>query len=108
MANKHDHHEHHITPFSTYMKVFGTLIVLTIITVATARIDMGAMNTVIAMFIATIKAMVVVIWFMHMKYEDTLNRVVFGLAFFFVFVFYTFTAIDIFTRQNLINLFTNQ
>ncbi len=108
MAKNHDNHgEHHITPFSTYIKVFSILILLTIITVAASRINMGAMNSVIAMLIATVKAMIVVLWFMHMKYEDKLNRAVFGTAFFFAFVFYTFIAIDVFTRHNFANLFDN-
>lgn len=107
MSHNNDH-QHHITPFRTYMKVFGALITLTVLTVLASKVNMGPMNTVVAMLIATVKAAIVVIWFMHMKYEDTLNRVVFGLAFFFAFVFYTLTALDVFTRHNFLNLFTNQ
>ncbi len=100
---------HHITSFKTYAVVYISLLVLTIITVAVSRVDLGMsfMNVIVAMLIASIKAMIVVLWFMHQKYESTLNRVTFFLAFFFVFIFFIFSAIDVFTRDFLINTFKN-
>ena len=101
--------QHHITPFKTYIWVYLTLLVLTFITVTTSRIDLGSnlMNVIVAMLIASAKAMIVILWFMHQKYETTLNRVTFFLAFFFVFVFFVLSAMDIFTRDFLINTFQN-
>ena len=101
--------EHHITPFKTYATVYISLLVLTIITVALSRIDLGMsfINVIVAMFIASIKAMIVVLWFMHQKYETTLNRVTFALAFVSVFIFFVFIAVDVFTRDFLINTFKN-
>ena len=98
---------HHITPFKTYLVVYISLLILTIITVTVSRIDLGMsfMNVIVAMLIASAKAMIVVLWFMHQKYETTLNRVTFFLAFFFVFIFFIFSAIDVFTRDFLINTF---
>ena len=100
---------HHITPFKTYAVVYISLLVLTIITVAVSRVDLGMsfMNVIVAMLIASVKAMIVVLWFMHQKYETTLNRVTFFLAFLFVFIFFVFSAIDVFTRDFLINTFKN-
>lgn len=94
-----DSHEHHITPFPVYIKVFSSLIFLTIITVVAAQFDFGAFNTLIAMFIATVKAVIVMLWFMHMLHEGWLNRVVFFSAFFFLLVFFVLTAMDEFTRK---------
>ena len=99
-----DSHEHHITPFPIYIKVFSALIVLTVITVVASLFDFGAMNTVIAMLIATVKAFVVVYWFMHMGHEGWLNRSVFIMAFFFLVVFFVLTAMDIFTRTQFDNV----
>lgn len=95
-------HKHHITPFNTYMKVFGALMVLTVLTVAVSShvtgIHFGPLSTVIAMAIATVKAFLVMAIFMHLKYEGALNRVIFGSAFFFLLVLYFFCVTDIFTR----------
>jgi cytochrome c oxidase subunit 4 len=59
----------HISPHSLYLKIFGALLVLTVITVGVTRIDFGTMNIVVAMIIASAKAMLVALFFMHLKYE---------------------------------------
>ena len=59
----------HIVEISTFNKVFATLVVLTIVTVAVSRVDFGEMNTVIAIVIASIKAGLVATFFMHLKFE---------------------------------------
>jgi cytochrome c oxidase subunit 4 len=91
---------HHIVPFESYIKVFGALIVLTVVTVAVSRIDLGVWNTVVAMLIATIKASLVLAIFMHLKYDDRLNRVIFGTGIFFLTVLLVTCFTDIFTRFN--------
>ena len=105
----HDSHSshNHITPISVYLKVFGALMVLTVFTVGVSShvtgLHMGSLNTIIAMFIATLKAILVMAFFMHLKYEGMLNRVIFGSAFFFLVVLYFFSAVDIFTRHLIKN-----
>src|SRR3982751_5089161 len=93
-----DKHEHHIIPFGTYIKVLSLLLLLTAITVAAAQINFGAWNTVIAMLIASIKAGFVLAFFMHLKYDNKIYRVFFGLAIFFLVVLYFFSMLDILTR----------
>lgn len=68
----HNDHDElgHIVPFSVYRNVLVSLLVLTVITVAASRVDFGVFNMVIAMFIASIKAMLVALFFMHLKYES--------------------------------------
>ncbi len=102
------HDAHEIKGIGIYLKVFATLIVLTIVTVAVAQVNLGRLNTLIAMLIATAKALVVMIWFMHMNHESTLNRIVFGTAFIFALIFYGLTFMDVDTRINLQNLFINK
>ena len=58
-AGEHAHGEHHITPLWLYNTIFGALLVLTVVTVWIAQFDFGSANTVIAMFVATIKASLV-------------------------------------------------
>ena len=89
---------HHIIPFSIYIKVISALLVLTVVTVAAAQVDFGAMNTVIAMLIASVKAGLVLAFFMHLKYDDKLYLACFGTAIFFLVLMYFLSWIDIYTR----------
>lgn len=99
------HGQHHITPVSTFVKVYLSLIGLTILTVATALgLDLGILNTPLAMVIATAKVLIVMAWFMHLKYDTRLNRLTLASAFFFLLLFYGLTAIDVFTRGNVDNI----
>lgn len=89
---------HHILSGALAKKVLGILFVLTVITVAAARVDMGVLNFPIAMAIATVKAMLVVLFFMGLKYDTNDNRVIFGTSFIFVAIFMVLTFSDLFTR----------
>lgn len=61
----------HVQPFKTYLIIFISLLILTVITVAASYLDFGAFDLVVAMVIASVKAMLVVLFFMHLKYENT-------------------------------------
>lgn len=67
-------HSNHATSYHShgalYMKVFIALLVLTVITVAVSRVDFGTWNVVIAMLVASVKAMLVAVVFMHLSHED--------------------------------------
>lgn len=89
---------HHIIPLKTYLGVFWALIVLTVITVLAAQFDFGALNTVVAMAIASVKAFFVLAYFMHLKYDDRVYLVGFLSAIFFLVVMYFFSVLDILTR----------
>lgn len=96
---QHEHdHAHHIIPFETYVKVFATLIALTVVTVVASRIDFGTMNSIIAFAIATVKAVIVASFFMHLKYDDKMNRIIILSAVFFLFVLWFFSILDELTR----------
>ena len=88
----------HITPFAGYLKVFLILLVLTAITVLAAQFDFGVLNTIIAMLIATVKATLVLAFFMHLKYDGKLFPAIFATSVFFLLVFYLITEIDMVTR----------
>lgn len=77
--HSHDSHGHddvglgHILPKKVYWAVFFALMVLTVITVVVAKVkafDFGSLNLVIAMAIASVKASLVALYFMHLKYEN--------------------------------------
>ena len=59
----------HTSPYSTYLSVFIALLVFTFITVLVSRFDFGSLNLVVAMLVASVKAMLVALFFMHLKYE---------------------------------------
>lgn len=93
--------EHHVAPFSMYMKVFWALVVLTVVTVFTAKfVHFGShtANIVVAMVIALVKASLVVMFFMHQKYETKVNRLFFGAAFGTLVLFIFFVVVDLNTR----------
>ncbi|MBK9501727.1 MAG: cytochrome C oxidase subunit IV family protein [Leptospiraceae bacterium] len=96
--DKHEEHGHHIIPISVYAGVLAILAIGTIITVGVAQLDFGPWNTVIAMFVATIKASFVLLFFMHLKYDNAMNKVIFGSGFFFLLILFSFSVIDIYTR----------
>jgi cytochrome c oxidase subunit IV len=82
MASTAHHDDHHGISHVASIKVLvgtgGTLLVLTLVTVLATRIDFGAsINLGIAMAIAVIKASLVVLFFMHLKYDKIFHTVVF-------------------------------
>jgi cytochrome c oxidase subunit 4 len=90
---------HHIVEMKTNITTLLILVCLTIITVLTAKlVDIGDYNLLLAMFIATIKATVVFGWFMHLKYDGLMNRVIALCGIFFLFLFVGFSYLDLFFR----------
>jgi cytochrome c oxidase subunit 4 len=85
-------------PFSILRNVAVTLLILTVITVATAQLKLGALAAPIAFLIAFIKAMLVMMYFMGLKYDEKLNRMIFATGFIFLALLFAFSAIDIWTR----------
>lgn len=70
------HHEsQHVTPYTTHIWVLITLLVLTFITVTVTWIDLSALTVAIALLIASTKAVIVLTYFMHLKFESVLFRV---------------------------------
>ncbi len=94
----HGQGSHHIVPFNTYIKVFSVLIFLTFITVAASRFDFGTFNSIVAFAIATVKAVLVASIFMHLKYDDKMNRIIIASAFLFLLVLWFFAILDEMTR----------
>jgi cytochrome c oxidase subunit 4 len=89
----------HVVPLKTNLTTLASLVALTIITVYTAKyVDLGSFNLVLALFIASIKVAIVLLWFMHLKYDGWMNRVIVICAAGFLSLLIGFTAVDIFTR----------
>lgn len=87
----------HAVPWPLLVGVWIGLMILTVVTVAVTYVDLGALNIIIAMGVATMKATLVVAFFMHLFWDKPLNTVTFLLSTAFVAVFLAFTIID--TKQ---------
>ena len=88
----------HIAAKTTYVAIFASLMVLTGVTVAVAFINLGALNFPVALGIAIIKATLVVLFFMHLKYSSQLTKMVVGLAIFFLGIMFALTLTDYLSR----------
>ncbi|MFW5875578.1 MAG: cytochrome C oxidase subunit IV family protein [Myxococcota bacterium] len=91
----------HITPVKAYWAIFGALIFFTLLTVGVSYIHLGSLNLVVAIAIATVKAALVVLYFMHMKYETKFNVLVFLSALLFMGIFLAYTMNDTEYRADL-------
>jgi cytochrome c oxidase subunit IV len=89
----------HVVPVKTYLLVFFALLVLTGLTTGVAFIDLGAeVNTIVALTIAVVKALLVILFFMHVKYSGGLTKMVIVAGFFFLALLIAFTLADELTR----------
>jgi len=90
--------EHHITSNKTYIIVWAALMVMTATTVYVSYINFGVLNIVIALVVASIKATMVALYFMHLKFEDSITWVfaLFPLSLLALLIAMTMT--DTFTR----------
>ena len=102
MADPHyDELGAHISPLQTYLTVFGALLLFTGLTYAVSLADLGPLAFPVAMLVAGCKAFLVASFFMHLKYDERFNVVVFASSLFFVGVFAFFTIIDVTGRGAL-------
>ena len=96
--------KHHILPLKTYILVFVSLLFLTAVTVLASLIDVGFMNIVLALLIAIIKSSLVLLFFMHLYYDNKLNAALLIGSFVFLGTFIGLTMIDTNRRQDIYEL----
>ncbi len=84
----------HVLPLPTLFAVLGTLLVMTFVTVAVSWFDFGRFNLWIALGIATFKASLVLLFFMHLKYDKPFNAIVIILSIALVVLFIAITLTD--------------
>ncbi|MEO7113643.1 MAG: cytochrome C oxidase subunit IV family protein [Polyangiaceae bacterium] len=101
-TNQAEIHEHpddgavhaHISPWQFYVKIFLGLVCLTLLTIGVAYIHLGKLNLIVAIVIATLKASLVVTFFMHLKYDNKFNALMFLSALLFIGIFFAYTMND--------------
>jgi len=90
----------HISSNKLNVTIWITLMCLTVITAAVSFIDLGPFNTIVAMVIATFKAVLVVLFFMHVKYSsEKLSKVVILASLFWLILLLTLSLADYGTRS---------
>jgi cytochrome c oxidase subunit 4 len=92
------HTEDHVIPKKIYYTIFGILILCTYLTVQIAFFDLGELNTIAALGIAVLKATLVVLFFMHVKYSTRLTWAVVAGSIFWFGILLTLTMSDYLTR----------
>jgi cytochrome c oxidase subunit 4 len=104
MASSHAHaHDpntnvHHVAPISLYLTIFGALLVGTILTVVVAKFDLGPFNNIVMLTVACAKALLVVLYFMHVRWSSRLTWVVAASGFLWLLIMFTLTMQDYMTR----------
>lgn len=101
MNSRTDTHHHHIVPLSIYLGVGAALFVLTGVTVAISFIKLGGWNVAVALCLASLKASLVALFFMHLKYDNKIYMVIFLTSLVFLAIFIIFILFDTLTRDQL-------
>jgi cytochrome c oxidase subunit IV len=88
----------HIVGPKVYVSIFVALMVFTALTVGAAFINMGVLNPVIALTIAVIKAVLVILFFMHVRYSSKMVMVLVISGFFWMGIMFVLTMSDYISR----------
>lgn len=92
------HHDEHIVSPKIYGMIFGALLVGTALTVVASYLELGIFNPIVALAIACIKAVLVILFFMHVKYSSRLTKLTVAAGFFTFLVLITMTLTDYMSR----------
>jgi cytochrome c oxidase subunit IV len=114
MATHHTHEQHtsdgevhaHLSSTAFYGGIFSALIVLTLLTVRVSYYDFGKANIIIALLIATMKASLVAVFFMHLRHDKLFNTIAFLSAFLFLAIFILLTYDDVGVRGRAAQSYT--
>ncbi|MEX0742273.1 MAG: cytochrome C oxidase subunit IV family protein [Phycisphaeraceae bacterium] len=90
----HGRYHPHVVPLPMLAGVFAALLALTVITVAVTLVDLGGLNLPVALLIAAVKASLVALYFMHLRWDSPFNAVALIAAFLFLALFLWFAIVD--------------
>ena len=94
----HAEEKHHLVPYRVYFIVWIALLVLTVVTVAVSYVDMKHVTVLTAMLIAATKSMLVLLYFMHIRFEKPLYSVMILAAMVTYGIFVALTFVDYLNR----------
>lgn len=84
----------HVVELRVLLAAFAALLVLTAVTVAVSYFDFGVFNLLVALAVATLKAALVALWFMHLRYDSGLNIFIFLTGATFLGLFLAIAMLD--------------
>lgn len=90
--------KHHIVPYRTYIFILIGLLTLTAISVAVTQIDLGTLTVMVAFTLAAVKSTLVLIYFMHLKFEERIYAIMVAGVFLLLFIVFIITFLDYFFR----------
>ena len=99
MSTNNEHSHHFIVPLKYYVGTIIALLFLTLVTVWTAQYDFGFFNIILALIIASTKAILVLMFFMGLRWDKGFNLLGFVATIMFLFLFIVFCMLDIATRS---------
>jgi len=88
----------HVAPKSLYYLIFLALMIGTGLTVLVARFDLGPLNNIVMLSVACVKALLVILFFMHVRWSSRLTWVVAGSGFFWLLILFSITMADYMSR----------
>ena len=100
-------HGVHAVPRRILLGVYAILIICTIITVAVSKVDLGEMNIWVALIVALFKGSLVVLYFMHLRWDSPFNGIVLIVALLFVCLFIGLALLDTHSYQMIIKATPN-
>ncbi len=86
--------KHHIVPYKNHVIVLLVLIMLTIVSVAVTSIDLGPLTVTVALLLATAKALIVLIYFMHLKFDNIIYSFMVAFVMFSIISIIVITFLD--------------
>ena len=90
--------KHHIVTYKTYVIILLTLVVLTFISVAVTSIELGALTVTIALLLASVKSVLVLTYFMHLKFDHKIFAIMVVGIFAIIFIVILITFLDYYYR----------
>lgn len=104
MSKNHDISTGHVLPLKVYFGVFFALLVLTVVTVGVSVLALPPpFAIIVALLVAFVKATLVVMFFMHLLYDDKFYTFSFIGSILFVLLFFAFTLVDISSRGLIVS-----
>jgi cytochrome c oxidase subunit IV len=89
-----DNGKHTIVPYRTHILVLMTLVVLTVLSVAITAIDLGPLTVTAALVFATVKGIIVLIYFMHLKFDNIIYTIMLAFVMFSIISIIVITFLD--------------
>lgn len=98
ITDKNEHEKSHLIGYGTYVLSWLALLSLAILTVAAAGLDLGNFTLFTALLIAAIKSTLVIMIFMHIKYDEPIFKVFLAIALLVLVIVFVLMGFDVFYR----------